>query len=64
MLNAVFRLAMKRTGTIAMSVQELDRLKVIEAVEEARLMTRGGRAARSEPPTGRAALDPLPRRRC
>jgi len=30
---------MTRTGTITMSMQELDRLKVIEAVAEARLMT-------------------------
>lgn len=30
---------MTRTGMIAMSVQELGRLKVIEAVAEARLMT-------------------------
>jgi transposase len=31
--------AMTRTGTITMSMRELDRLKVIEAVAEARLMT-------------------------
>ena len=30
---------MTRTGTITMSMRELDRLKVIEAVAEARLMT-------------------------
>jgi transcriptional regulator with GAF, ATPase, and Fis domain len=30
---------MTRTGTITMSMQEFDRLKVIEAVAEARLMT-------------------------
>jgi hypothetical protein len=30
---------MTRTGTITMSMGELDRLKVIEAVAESRLMT-------------------------